>query len=62
VFFRRIARRKHHNVAVVATARKLVVIALLMLKGREPYRYSLPEPTPGCATRISCVLPSVITP
>ena len=45
VFFRRIARRKHRNVAVVATARKLVVIALLMLKHREPYRYSLPEPT-----------------
>jgi transposase len=45
VFFRRIARRKHRNVAVVATARKLVVIALLMLKHREPYRYGLPEPT-----------------
>jgi hypothetical protein len=27
------------------TARKLIVIALLMLKGREPYRYSLSEPT-----------------
>jgi hypothetical protein len=45
VFFRRIARRKHRNVAVVATARKLVVTALLMLKAREPYRYSLPEST-----------------
>jgi hypothetical protein len=45
VFFRRIARRKHRNVAVVATARKLVVIALLMLKHRGPYRYGLPEPT-----------------
>jgi hypothetical protein len=45
VFFRRIARRKHRNVAMVATARKLVVIALLMLKAREPYRYSLPEST-----------------
>jgi len=45
VFFRRMARRKHRNVAVVATARKLVVIGWLMLKQREPYRYALPEPT-----------------
>jgi transposase len=45
VFFRRLARRKNHNVAVVATARKLVVIAWLMLKAGEPYRYSLPEST-----------------
>jgi transposase len=45
VFFRRLARRKNHNIAVVATARKLVVIAWLMLKHREPYRYSLPDST-----------------
>lgn len=45
MFFRRLARRKNHNVAVVATARKLVVIAWLMLKHGEPYRYSLPEST-----------------
>lgn len=44
VFFRRLAR-KHHNVAVVATARKLVVIAYLMLKNGEPYRYAQPAPT-----------------
>jgi transposase len=45
VFFRRIEKRKNYNVAVVATARKLVTIAFLMLKNNEPYRYSLPGPT-----------------
>src|SRR5262245_5206850 len=45
VFFRRIEKRKSYNVAVVATARKLVTIAFLMLKNNEPYRYSLPGPT-----------------
>jgi hypothetical protein len=30
-------------VAVTATARKLVVIAYLMLKHNEPYRYAKPE-------------------
>jgi transposase len=42
VFFRKIAKRKNWNVAVVATARKLVVIAYLMLKNGEPYRYAQP--------------------
>jgi transposase len=45
VFFRRIQKRKNFNVAVVATARKLVTIGFLMLKNNEPYRYSLPGPT-----------------
>ncbi|MCW5983575.1 MAG: IS110 family transposase [Bryobacteraceae bacterium] len=45
VFFRRIARKKNRNVAVVATARKLVTIAWHMLKNNEPYRYALPGPT-----------------
>lgn len=45
VFFRRIARRKNRNVAVVATARKLVVIAWHMLTNNEPYRYALPRQT-----------------
>ena len=45
VFFRRLAKKKNHNVAVVATARKLVVIAYLMLKSGEPYRYAQPRPT-----------------
>jgi len=47
VFFRRLKAKKNHNVAVVATARKLVVIAHLMLKNNEPYRYAQPETTRG---------------
>lgn len=44
-FFRRLKRRKNHNVAVVATARKLVTIAWHMLRSGEPYRYSQPKST-----------------
>jgi transposase len=42
-FFRRLTKRKTRNVAVVATARKLVTVAYLMLKNNEPYRYAKPE-------------------
>jgi len=42
VFFRRIARKKNRNVAVVATARKLVSIAWHMLHSNQPYRYAQP--------------------
>jgi transposase len=42
-FFRRVAKRRGYNVAVVATARKLVVIAWHMLKANEPYRYAQPQ-------------------
>jgi transposase len=45
VFFRRLAKKKNHNVAVVATARKLVVIAWHMLTKGEPYRYAQPQAT-----------------
>jgi transposase len=45
VFFRRLAKKKNHNVAVVATARKLVVIAWHMLTKKEPYRYAQPRST-----------------
>ena len=45
VFFRRLAKKKNRNVAVVATARKLVVIAWHMLKNGEPYRYAVPRST-----------------
>ena len=45
VFFRRLAHKKNRNVAVVATARKLVVIAYELLRRGEPYRYALPAPT-----------------
>jgi transposase len=42
-FFRRLAAKKHRNIAVVATARKLVCIAVMMLKRNEPYRYAQPS-------------------
>lgn len=42
-FFRRLKKRKARNVAIVATARKLVTIAYLMLKNNEPYRYAQPD-------------------
>jgi transposase len=42
-FFRRLRKRKKYNVAVIATARKLVTIAYLMLKNNEPYRYAKPD-------------------
>lgn len=44
-FFQRIKRRKNHNVAVVATARKLAMIAWYMLTRNEPYRYATPRGT-----------------
>jgi transposase len=44
-FFRKLAKKKNYNVAVVATARKLVVIAWHMLKSNEPYRYAVPRST-----------------
>jgi hypothetical protein len=45
VFFRRLKKRKNHNIAVVATARKLMTIAWHMLKNNEPYRYAVPRTT-----------------
>jgi transposase len=44
-FFRKLSKRKKYNVAVVATARKLVVIAWHMLTRNEPYRYASPKCT-----------------
>lgn len=44
-FFRRLKRRKNHNIAVVATARKMAMIAWRMLTTNEPYRYSPPSST-----------------
>lgn len=52
VFFRRLASRKNRNVAVVATARKLVVIAWRMLTNNEPYRYAVPRLTEGNLSRL----------
>jgi transposase len=44
-FFRKLAKRKNRNVAVVATARKMVTIGWHMLKNKEPYRYAIPRAT-----------------
>lgn len=51
-FFRRVAKKRGRSIAVVATARKLVVIAWHMLTKREPYRYALPAPTEAKLRRI----------
>jgi transposase len=45
VLFRRLKRKKSHNVAVIAGAHKLVVIAWHLLTNGEPYRYALPQTT-----------------
>ncbi len=44
-FFRRLMKKKGRNVAVVAAARKLAMIAWLMLMRNEPYRYAIPRST-----------------
>lgn len=52
VFFRRLAKKKNRNVAVVATARKLVTIAWHVLTSGEPYRYALPRATEAKLARL----------
>ncbi len=42
-FFNKLKRKKGRNIAIVALAHKLVVIAWHMLKNNEPYRYALPS-------------------
>lgn len=44
-FFRRLKRKKNHNVAVVAVAHKLAVLAWHVLKSGQPYRYAIPTTT-----------------
>lgn len=51
-FFRRLAKRKGRNKAVVAAARKLAVIAWHLLKKNEPYRYAEPRATEAKLSRI----------
>ena len=51
-FFRRIAKKRGRSIAIVATARKMVVIAWHMLKHREAYRYALPARTEAKLRRI----------
>ena len=52
VFFRRLAKRKNRNVAVVAVARKLVTIAWHMLRRNEPYRYAQPATVEAKLSRL----------
>lgn len=42
-FFTKVAKRRGRNIAVVAVARKLAVIAWHMLTKNEPYRYAVPS-------------------
>jgi transposase len=51
-FFRRLLRKKNRNVAVVAAARKLAVIAWEMLTTGEPYRYAIPRSTETKLSRL----------
>jgi hypothetical protein len=44
-FFRRLKKRKPHNVAAVAVAHKLALLAWHVLSKGEPYRYALPRAT-----------------
>jgi len=44
-FFRRLQKRKPYNVAVVAVAHKLALLAWHLLTNGEPYRYALPQAT-----------------
>jgi transposase len=44
-FFRRLKGRTTHNVAVVATARKLAILAWHGLTTGQPYRYAIPATT-----------------
>jgi transposase len=52
VFYRRLARKKGHNPAVVASARKIAVIIWHMLTNNEPYRYAQPYPTEAKLSRL----------
>jgi hypothetical protein len=38
-----LSRRKSRGVAIAALARKLALVAYLMLKHDEPYRYARPQ-------------------
>jgi transposase len=51
-FFRRLAKKKNRNVAVVATARKLAMIGWMMLAKNEPYRYAIPRSTETKLSRL----------
>ncbi len=44
-FVRKLQRRKNRSIAIVAAARKLVILAWHVLRTGEPYRYALPRAT-----------------
>lgn len=44
-FFRRLKKRKPHNVVAVAVAHKLALLAWHVLTQGQPYRYALPQAT-----------------
>jgi transposase len=52
VFFRRLAKKKGRNVAVVAGAHKLALVAWHMLRRGEPYRYAQPLTTQNKLARL----------
>lgn len=54
--YHRIKRKSGHNVAVVALARKLVVLAWHMLRNQEPYRYA---PVPRTREKLRRVTPGI---
>jgi len=51
-FFRRLAKKKGLNKAVVACARKLAVIAWHLMTKNEPYRYAEPRATEAKLSRL----------
>jgi hypothetical protein len=51
-FFRRLKKRKPRNVAVVAVAHKLTLLAWHVLTKGEPYRYALPQATENKLRRL----------
>lgn len=51
--YHRLRRKKSHNVAVVALARKLVVVAWHLLTRQEPYRYAPARRTRAKLRRVS---------
>jgi transposase len=44
-FFRRLKKKKNHNIAVVAVAHKLALLAWHVLHSGAPYRYAVPRTT-----------------
>ena len=50
--FRRLARKKNRNVAVVAAARKLAVIGRHMFVTGQPYRFAIPQSTQAKLARL----------